>query len=83
MAHCRVGGVWMVARQESTPRGSPDPCTSDLLPVPIEGGAWNMGHWRSFQAQHTLDAMTVPSGNSVLTDSEGCLCLCLFGFCVA
>ena len=32
-----------------------------------------MGHRRSFQAQHTLVSMTVPSGNSVLTDSEGCL----------
>ena len=37
-----------------------------------------MGHRRSFQARHTLDAMAVPSGNSVLIDSEGCLCLCLF-----
>ena len=56
------------------PQGaSPDSSTCDLLPVPIEGGAWNMGHRRSFQAQHTLVSMTVPSGNSVLTDSEGCL----------
>ena len=56
------------------PQGaSPDSCTSDLPPVPIEDGAWNMGPRRSFQAQHTLDAITVPSRNSVLTDSESCL----------
>ena len=56
------------------PQGaSPDSYTSDLLPVPIEGGAWNMRPRRCFQAGHTLNAMTVPSGNSVLTDSEGCL----------
>ena len=61
---------------------SPDPCTRDLLPVPKEGVAWNMGPRRSFQALHTLDSMIVPSWNSVLTDSEGCLCLCLFGFWV-
>ena len=56
------------------PQGaSPDSCTSDLPPVPMEDGAWNMGPRRSFQAQLTLDAITAPSRNSVLTDSEGCL----------
>ena len=58
-------------RQDST---SPsDNYTTDLLPVPAEGGGWNVGPRRPFQAQETLDAVTVPSGNSVLTYSQGCL----------
>ena len=57
------------------PQGtSPDSCTSDLLPVLIEGWTWNVGPRRSFQAWHTLDTMSVPSGNSALTHSEHCLC---------
>lgn len=32
-----------------------------------------MGPRRPFQARETLDAVTVPSGNSVLTYSQGCL----------
>ena len=82
MAHCRVGGVWMVVRQESTPKGPALTPALVTCPVPKEGVAWNMGPRRSFQALHTLDSMIVPSWNSVLTDSESCLCLCLFGFWV-
>ena len=58
----------MVVRQESTPKGPALTPALVTCPVLKEGVAWNMGPRRSFQAWYILDAMTVPSGNSVLTD---------------